>query len=210
LKSDFPLLNAFGGFSTSALSMIEIMTSLSFDERARLAGALVRRVHKEALRLLGQEIEPADGLLIQEWLEASQRTRAMADIGRGASAGRGAIRKALKDRLRLLLGHEREDMDEEHLGFQRVIDHWCVQTNLDVGGRSQQIAYWHGVLFDDALVTSSISPLAWLGITSTKLDRIGKGKEAAAADCVAALVRHFVEAEPVLFPTGAANAPKAP
>jgi hypothetical protein len=209
LESGFPLLNAFDGLSTAALSILEVMTSLSSDDRRRLAGALVRRVHKEARLLLQLETDPGDEALIQDWRVAFQRTHAMAEISNVTTGvDRTTLRRLLKAELHPMLG-EITDTDRDHIRFQRVSEHWSIQTHFDLGGRGRQLTYRHAVLLFEHVIIPNTSPLAWLGITATGFDRIGKGEEPAAVRCVATLVGYFVEAVPVLCPTIAAEGSNA-
>lgn len=201
LASDFPTLRAFGGFSSAALVALEVLEALEPRAKASMTQALARRAHKEATSLRNAPLSAVDEELLEQWLELSRQVRfSRAFHLETYRMDRHALRAALKHTVGPLLGKQTSPSSGNGLGYVKYLRGWSVDTDIDLGGRNHQLAYFHVVSWEGHLVKSVIGPLEWLGISSTALNRVSAGHEGEAAQCVAWLTGRFVSAEQSLMP----------
>lgn len=200
LAEGYPTLQAFHGFSGSAIVALEVIQRLAPADRATLARSLVKRAHKEATALDADHLSATESAVLDRWLEASREVRLSKMFHlEEHKPERPKMRAAFKNTLGPLLGKQTRPSSGTGLGYVTVLDPWSMNTDIDLGGRSNRITYFHVVSWRGQLVKSAIGPLEWLGVSATALDRVPHGREVEAAECISELVRRFLSARRMLM-----------
>jgi hypothetical protein len=152
------------------------------------------------MELAGESLSAGELECLNGWSDLYRRTESGREIGPAhPRPDRSALRKAVVGGLQSLLAGEELKREDSSLFFIRAVGDWTIDTNLDLGGRTFQLAYDHSVFYDGRQVTPRISALAWLGIAVTTFDGVKRGEEEAAARIACQLVGRFLDAAPELL-----------
>jgi len=191
-------------------------------ERKDVGRALVRRHHKDALGILGEQLTP-----LEEELANSQSQRESTLVKRylmgGFASGnprdpwhhtmsakrpseaRRRLRKEVEGSVELVAGTDLYRFNPRRWRYRTPVGRWVVLTELYYFGRLYDLAYAHEIRFGKEAVSMCrfISALDWLGFSSAPESGwlLSSPEEIPpVAACLADLCRQFLEAAPSLLP----------
>jgi hypothetical protein len=193
-------LRAMSEFSSSAAIAVRVLERLSNQDRRSLALALLRRSHAEAAQQLEDRATPSEADWLERWRELSRAERFAGGFHLEAHRpNAGALRAAVRRELDPILGERTPPSSGKGLGYRKALGSWSLETDLDMGGRSFQLAFSQLVSRHGAVVKSGIGPLESLGISNSTFDRISAGQEVCFAEHLGDFVRRFLSASVALL-----------
>jgi len=200
IAADLPMLRKVRG--ASAFRSQEFLESLPRERWAEVARALTKRFHPDAAKLLGQGLDDEERALLVR-CDAYRR-----NPSRGEEANRRANADAVtKKRLAAIVKDALSSLGvPESLGgvteWRYTFKHkgWVIHTYLDVGGRFNDVSYGHDIAVgDEPPLLRQVSLLSWLGLSgATKWKVLNEADGTFAAQSIAELTRHFLDAVPTL------------
>lgn len=182
--------------SVSATKIVGLMGTLAPEEQRRLARALVKRFHPEAVRLTGETLEDAEAESLRQ-ANVWRQHAAPALEGRGPLSRdeRRTIAKLVKEELSFL-GTPKAFGSSAEWRYLSTLGAWYVVTHLDIGGSFGEINYHHEIgLEGERPFIRFLSLLSWLGVSSeTRLKVADLSEARQAAQVIGSLARHFLDA----------------
>jgi hypothetical protein len=189
VDSDFELIRHF---EDAAYRFMLIAHPLQRHLRLEFLTALVRRVHKWAMELLGERLSPVEERWIHHYLQgeapSSQFSRAYheratrLDIGESRALSSKYFLRFIKS-CNLFPSPEYEIASKSGLiEIKSVRAGLCLLTRVDIGGRSHQASFGHTIvdpvgdrlLHDvDPIGSLGISAAQWLSAEETQAQQIG-------------------------------------
>jgi hypothetical protein len=200
VEQGFPFLRAMRqGYH--ARKVMTLMERLPKADQFRLARALVRRAHPDALALTGESWRAQESAWVQRYLDVR-----LADPSTRRTLDSRWFGRLLKEALAPVCG------PPEPLSGQTVWRHdtpvgaWVVHTVVAIGGR-RQLTYSHDIdagreryLREGLELQRFISLISWLGIASTTAwDQLTVRAAPEAAAALARLCAHFLRVAPRLL-----------
>jgi len=198
LNNGFELLRQVSG--NAASKTIDILRSLSDDERRQLTHAFAKRFHKEACAALGDGITE-DDLRLLRWADS---TRLLSPDHQPPVAVDRGLRRVIVARLKT----ELESVGRfEPMGrptewrYVTGSGPWRIFTQIEAVGRFGDCSYSHSIeTLGGRQVSQYVSLLSWLGISSQTKWRVSDEQDASdSAVGVRNLCRHFLVAAPRLL-----------
>jgi hypothetical protein len=194
LEQDLPTLRSIP--STSARAIVEVLDSLSNGDRCALATGLTKVFHPAAVVALSEPLTSAEEGMWSLWRSTLLTTPAVRKAGlERPQIDKRTLREGVRRGLEPVLGPIQEK-DGSVWRYKTVIPPFEVTTDLDFGGRSRQMGYFHSIrLPEEPSPFCRTSLFGWLGLgTETRWTHIEMGNELQAADQVARLCEHFTKA----------------
>lgn len=198
LNNGFVLLRQVSG--NAASKTVDILRTLSDDERRQLTRAFAKRFHKEACAGLG-EVIAEDDLRLLQWADSSRLLSPDHQPPVGADRG---LRKAIVARLKAeleFLGPLEPMGRSTEWRYVTGSGPWRVLTYIEAVGRFGDCSYSHSIeTLGGRQVSQYLSLLSWLGVSSQTKWRVSDERDGSnAAVGMRNLCRHFLGAAPRLL-----------
>jgi hypothetical protein len=209
IAEDLRLLRKVRG--PSAFRNQELLESLPRDRWPEVARALTKRFHPDAVRLLGQGLDAEEKALLER-CDAHRRNPSTREQANPPTNARPVTKKrlaAIVKRGLTSLGTAESLGGATEWRYTSKHEQWVIHTYLDVGGRFNDVSYSHDVAVgDEPPFLRLVSLLSWLGLSSsTRWKVLTETDGMFAADAIAELTRHFLDAAPML--AGGSDAARA-
>jgi hypothetical protein len=206
IDGGFPLLRALR-YSTCT-EVLEIMKTMSRDERLNMARILAKRHHHEATEALGEPMSDEEQRQWDHWRHLRDAIRRnspeAAALDRPRKKRIAPLRAAILRVVAPVIGNE---VDNEHgvmYHFELPIKRWTVVTRIDFTGTWDDFEYDHLIRRseDSSHFVRPIAVLAWFGIVGgcTKWEGLSDEDIPSAANTLALVCRRFLDAAPKLLP----------
>lgn len=177
-----------------AVRALRFLASLDEGEQREFSRAATRRFHPEAAAALSDDPTPGEKRILERWDSARCVRSPTEPVGTVLlAADRKALVEALKRELSFL--GTREGLGGRAWRYEQQINGWTLRTFVDAGGRTEHVAYRQDFGAEGAPAIRSMSPLAWLGISSETAWSLSSTNEIeSVAAAVGGLCRHFAAA----------------
>ena len=207
VRENFPLLRAVK--SGLVIRMIAYLESFAGDDRLRVAMALVKRSHRRAVELTTDSWGADEETIDRNYRAAASIPRPDEEWYRHAllhepdklKIDRGRFLAAVKAELTSVLGAGEPFSTEHEWRYASPLGPWTLVTLVDVGGSVHQLAYTHTVrTAAPRPLREGVSLCGWLGIGGghTVWNQLTQADSPAAAQSLARICAHFLEAAPAL------------
>lgn len=174
VESDFAFFRRFA--EGSSYRFLSIAQQLGRKDRAALLRALTKRYHRRAMELSGDELSATDA----DWIERYLRRDAISALGpahylRASAFEDGTAVPLSRQYFGKLLKPSGLPLSVPQLVSYKVnlfyvqIEHQscCIETVIDIGGRSRQASFGHSIIAANGkVILYNIDPLTWFGISS--------------------------------------------
>jgi len=208
IRGGYPLLRA-----VSEQIVLEIMESLSADERISFGGALAKRGYPaELLSAWGYPLSTKERKFQNLYLNmiegiVSGRLTLKKPRGRVSAETlsqkqRRRLKAAIVKALNPVLGAECENWGGwKEWRYCTPVGPWQVVTYVDIGGGCHELCYEHDVIAaEDAYLAENVNLLRWLGIASqTQWHGLSDSDIEPTARSLAKIIAYFVNAAPTLL-----------
>jgi hypothetical protein len=204
IQEDYPLLGTVN--VEAARRLIPYLRRLSQADQVRVAHALVKRFHPDALEVLGQEITAED----KRWIDAADQARSVPteeedrefqdEMRHGTSrVGRSKVNRAANAALEPITGKPAGRAGANEWYYELHGAGWLVRTHIDTGGSYYELAYAHDLFAGEQPLAPFVSVLSWLGIGQTKWRVRSDLEIPTAVESLARACAHFLAAVPQLL-----------
>lgn len=197
LTQEFPLIGRIKG--ALAERTVRYFNSIDYAEREAIGVGLVKRFHKRGAELEGMPSSQSEIEFSERFVQAITTPKRPSEA---PSVDRKKLLQALRLRLDPLMGSKGERFGAREWRYEVNIGPWMLATYIDVGGRYDQLTYFHRLgTLDVPDLGVLISVLSWLGISGqTSWDGITDAGITEAADALYCVCEHFLSAAPALLP----------
>jgi hypothetical protein len=207
LRENFPLLRAVK--SSLVIRAIAYLESLADRDRLCGATALVKRSHRRAVELAGDSWGAEDEAIDRDYRNAGRIPRPDEEWSRPArldeadklKLDRGQFLSAVKAEPTPVLGTGEPFSTKHEWRYATPLGPWTLETFIDVGATAHQLAYSHAIrAAAPRPLREGVSLCGWLGIGGghTTWNQLTQVDAAAAAQSLARICAHFVQAVPTL------------
>jgi hypothetical protein len=205
IDGGFPLLRTLR--DSACTEVLEIMKTMSRDERLEMALILSKRQHLRGVEALGETFSVEEQRLWEHWRH--QRTEIRRNSTEAAALSElrkkriAPFRAAIRQVVVPLLGKEVENCHGALYQYEVPIGRFTVATRIDFTGRWNDFYYDHLIrrTEDSFHFPRSVSVEQWFGIVgSTQWEGLSDEDIPGAVDTLALVCRRFLEAAPHLLP----------
>jgi hypothetical protein len=207
LGEAWPLLR--GVKSTLVIRALARLASLPADRRPLVVTALVKRFHRRAVELTGDTWDADEETIARDHVEAMRILQPEEEGYRQAllhAPGRLRIDRvgflaSVRRELAPVLGDGAAFASKHDWRYETPIGPWTLVTLVDVGGRYHQLSYSQTIRARHPRpLAEHLSICAWLGLGGqTAWDQITEAETPGAAQALARICAHFLEAAPPLL-----------
>jgi hypothetical protein len=207
VKDDCPLIRSVHG--VAACTFLAYIDLLGQQQRVALIKPLVKRMHLRALEVCGESLDKHEQELIDEYLNATSEIggryvdRHVFTLKNKASKRK--LRTVVKEKLLPVCGPIVRRDSSDLWDHARSIEEWTIFTGIDLGG-SGRLRYEHYIresrgATENLNGVGFITLVQWMGISGgqTKWNLLVEGEEEYAADALAKICSHFLNALPLLL-----------
>lgn len=188
---------------------LALMEQLRRDDQFRLARALIKRFHREALTLTGEYLSAEEARMIENYQNVmlmpspeEQKLFELETSGRARfKVNRKKFAALIKEQLVAIVGDLLEPVDAYDGWYTISVAGWTIRTYVDTGGRYHQLCYDHTISAAPHMhLQEWINLLSWLGLSSqTMWQFLNDGDISRTATALGSLCAHFMQALPKLL-----------
>jgi hypothetical protein len=206
VREGFPFLKAIK--DETSFRFLEIMETFQPKDQVLFALVLVKRAHPTAIEILGEYQTTEEKALINSYLNlmrvpahAVLEIQQQIQLGNAQWANTRTLTANLKKELSNVFDTSPEKFPGQSWWYKTPIGGWRVRTMVGIGKFGHNILHYHHRLdvVNEMEWGGWISLLSWLGIGLTQWDLLTEPDIPTAAQTLAKLCKHFLQAMPSLL-----------
>jgi hypothetical protein len=205
IYDEFPFLSNIKGLASYRL--LNIMKQLHQQDQIEYASILVRRSHKRASEIIGNQLNGEEKSLWQSRSRMIFSPNKLINDNcefqpKPANLNKKKLKFLVRDKLQLIMGNMYES-EGYLLNYKVQLNkYWNLHTSIRIGGPSK-LEYFH-LICSSSQESFHLGPLAgidllrWFGIAGTTWDLISEVEIESAVDCLSLICVHFMQVAPGL------------
>jgi hypothetical protein len=212
----FPSLRAFS--DGNPIRFLEYARNRTSEDCVNLLVARLKRLQPQAAAAFGESISASEQALIKEFDDSPilhgqskvEGNNGIQATQEGLLVDRKRLRLVIRNSLRPLLGDRIFERDSATWVHVSPIKKWYLCTEIDIGGRLDQLSYNHYIKQHDFFTTAnnpnlnsaSFSVLSWLGVQggATRWRKISNQNISETVSRLTMFCSCFIDAAPLLLP----------